>query len=63
MVFSGKYSKMLELVFLSDNSHSMYPLLPVPLLCGDKEGEEGWLVQNYMFQNSVPNNALAIKIH
>ena len=40
---------------VTDNSHSFYTLLLVPLVSGDKKGEERWSVQNYMLGPFVAN--------
>ena len=44
-------------------SHGFYPLLEGLLLCEDKEGEDGWSVQNFMLESLVANNALTIQKH
>ena len=44
----------------TDNSHSFCTLFPATLLCRDKEGAEGWPVQDFMLEVLLVNNILRI---
>ena len=42
------------------NSHSFWPLLPGLLVSWDKEGEEGWLIQDFELKVLLANDVLRI---